>query len=177
MGYPAWARHSARCRCEQGPWAAQFPCETPKTVQVWNAAVEGLRLAQDLHPPLLRPLWCGRSVVRGGRRPPTTVAQQRQSGTIGTQGGNRMQTPPPPPPPTGGGLWPTVSCQRYRPQESMGTKGARRKILSILHPNPGGGGGAAGPGPCMRHPPAPPPPPPSGAGAMAPMAPNFLSHA
>ena len=39
---------------------------------------------------------------------------------------------------------PTVSCQRYWPQESMaaegarrstGNKGARRKLLSTLHPN------------------------------------------
>ena len=43
--------------------------------------------------------------------------------------------------------------------------------------------GAAGPGACMRHPLAPPHPPPprvlkhSGAGAVAPTAPNFLSHA
>ena len=48
--------------------------------------------------------------------------------------------------------------------------------------NPGGGGGgAAGPGPCMRHPQPPPPAPrvvkDSSAGAMAPTAPNFLSHA
>ena len=49
------------------------------------------------------------------------------------------QLPPPP-----RGLRPTVSCQRCRPQASMGakgaqrcmnTKGALRKILSILHPN------------------------------------------
>ena len=44
-----------------------------------------------------------------------------------------------------------------------------------------GGGGGGGPGPCMRHHPAPPPPPQvlkdCGAGAMAPTAPNFLSHA
>ena len=47
-----------------------------------------------------------------------------------------------PPPPRG--LRPTVSCQRCRPQASMGgkgtrcsmnTKGALRKILSTLHPN------------------------------------------
>ena len=43
-----------------------------------------------------------------------------------------------------GGIWPTVSCQRCRPQASMGAKGARRsmdtkgalrKIWSTLHPN------------------------------------------
>ena len=48
----------------------------------------------------------------------------------------------PPPPPRG--LRPTVSCQRCRPQASMGaksarrfmnTKGALRKILSTSHPN------------------------------------------
>ena len=42
------------------------------------------------------------------------------------------------------GLWTTVSCQRCRPQVSMGakgarcsmnTKGAQRKILPTLHPN------------------------------------------
>ena len=34
---------------------------------------------------------------------------------------------PPPPPHTLGGLWPAVSCQRCRPQESMGAKGARHQ--------------------------------------------------
>ena len=50
----------------------------------------------------------------------------------------------PPPPPLPRGLRPTVSCQRCRPQESMGAEGARcsmgtkaaqRKILFTLHPS------------------------------------------
>ena len=48
--------------------------------------------------------------------------------------------------------------------------------LAACRPRGWGGGG----GPCMRHPPAPPPLrvlKDSGAGAVAPMAPNFLSHA
>ena len=56
--------------------------------------------------------------------------------------GRQLPLAPPPPPPRG--LRPTVSCQRCRPQASMGgegarcymsTKGALRKILSNLHPN------------------------------------------
>ena len=61
----------------------------------------------------------------------------RGGGIRGSWGANY-----PPPPPRG--LWPTVSCQRCRPQASIGAKGARcymntkgalRKILSNLHPN------------------------------------------
>ena len=63
----------------------------------------------------------------------------------GGEGGDAVGpgTPTTPPPPRGG-LRPTVSCQRCRPRESTGakgarrslnTKGAQRKVLSTLHPN------------------------------------------
>ena len=68
---------------------------------------------------------------------------------------------------------------RY-PVRSMG-----KSLVSVLAPlwslcSSARPGGAAGPRPCMRHPPAPPPPrvlKHSSVGAVAPTAPNFLSHA
>ena len=70
----------------------------------------------------------------------TALLREARGGGGGDSTAPRTPTTPPPP----RGLRPTVSCQRCRPQASMGAKGARhcmntkgasRKILPTLHPN------------------------------------------